>query len=231
MPRMARVVIPDVAHHVTQRGNRREDVFFTDADRQRYLYLLGEYSAKHGLQIMAYCLMSNHVHLVVVPKTSDSLSGALKPVHLRYAQHINWSRNLSGVLWKGRFFSCPLDDGHFWSAVRYVERNPVRAGLVEWAQEYPWSSAAGHCGLRKDPLLSGDLELSDHIGNWSTWLGDEVDEETLTKLRRNTATGRPAGCDGFIDRLESLLGRTLRPKKGGRPRKHNKPSRNASKHG
>lgn len=218
---MARIVIPGVAHHVTQRGNRQEDVFFSDADRQRYLYLLGEYSALHELQILAYCLMPNHVHLVAVPETPASLSGALRPVHLRYAQHINWSRDLSGVLWQGRFYSCPMDDRHFWSAVRYVEQNPVRAGLVEHAWDYPWSSAAGHCGFRKDPLLSGDLELADNIGDWQAWLGEPEVETTLTKLRRSTATGRPAGNDSFINRLEKLLGRTLRPKKGGRPRKKN----------
>lgn len=228
---MARVAIPGVAHHVTQRGNRRENVFFGDVDRQKYLYLLGEYSARHGLQIMAYCLMTNHVHLVAVPKTADSLSGALKPVHLRYAQHINWSRNISGLLWRGRFFSCPLDDKHFWAAVRYVERNPVRAGLAERAEDYLWSSAAGHCGMRKDPLLSGDLELADHVADWSAWLCDEDDKAILARLRRNTSTGRPAGNEEFIDRLEAMLGRVLRPKKGGRPRKHKKISRKGQKHG
>ncbi|HUU58732.1 MAG TPA: transposase, partial [Phycisphaerae bacterium] len=116
MPRIARVIVPGCAHHVTQRGNRREDVFFTDVDRRRYLELLGEYAAEYRLAVQAYCLMSNHVHLVVVPFDSPSLSGALKPLHLRYAQHVNRTRGLTGRLWQGRFFSCPLDEEHLWAA-------------------------------------------------------------------------------------------------------------------
>jgi len=112
MPRMARVVIPGCPHHLTQRGNRREDVFFTAADRQRYLELLGEYAEKHGLAVQAYCLMTNHVHLVVVPRAEASLAAALKPVHMRYAQHVNWTQHIGGRLWQGRFFSCPLDEEH-----------------------------------------------------------------------------------------------------------------------
>ena len=132
MPRMARVVIPGCPHHLTQRGNRREDVFFTAADRQRYLELLAEYAEKHGLAVQAYCLMTNHVHLVVVPRAEASLGAALKPVHMRYAQHVNWTQHIGGRLWQGRFFSCPLDEEHLWAAVRYVECNPVRAGMGEW---------------------------------------------------------------------------------------------------
>jgi putative transposase len=130
MPRIARVVVPGCPHHVTQRGNRREDVFFADEDRRVYLSLLGQYAVKHGLAVQAYCLMTDHVHLVVVPKTSRSLSGALKPLHTRYTQHVNRRAAVSGRLWQGRFYSCPLDEQHVWTAVRYVERNPVRAGMV-----------------------------------------------------------------------------------------------------
>ena len=146
MPRMARVVIPGVPHHVTQRGNRGEEVFFCDDDRRRYLDLLAKYGAKHGLAVHAYCLMTNHVHLVVVPETAESLAAALKPLHLRHAQELNHRLNISGILWQGRFHSTPLDERHFWAAVRYVERNPVRTGMVEHAWDYPWSSAAAHCG-------------------------------------------------------------------------------------
>jgi len=219
MPRMARVVIPGIAHHVTQRGHRREDVFFSDADRRRYLELLGQYASEHALAVQAYCLMTNHLHLIVVPATPESLSRALKPVHLRYAQETNHRRQVSGVLWGGRFFSCPLDERHFWSAVRYVERNPVRAGLERQAWRYPWSSAAAHCGLRRDPLLSGELEQSDEIGHWQSWLCDEDDEEALATLRRCTRTGRPAGGESFVKKLEALCGRLLRPKPAGRRRR------------
>jgi putative transposase len=252
MPRRARIVIPDCPHHlptwrlaccrrragrqagVTQRGNRREEVFFTDADRQRYLALLNTYADTHGLAIHAYCLMSNHLHLVATPRTQASLAGALRPVFLRYAQHVNWTQQLSGRLWQGRFFSCPLDERHFWEAVRYaclparrqegrqVERNPVRARVVRKAERYPWSSAAAHCGLRADPLLADAEQLSQRVGDWSAWLREGEDEAMVSSIRRSTRTGRPAGSDGFIARLERLLGRALRPKKGGRPRKHKK---------
>jgi putative transposase len=215
---MARVVIPGVPHHVTQRGNRGEDVFSGDADRRRYLALLGEYGAKHGLAVQAYCLMTNHVHLVVVPETADSLSATLKPVHLRHAQELNRRLNIIGILWQGRFHSTPLDEKHFWAAVRYVERNPVRAGMVERAWDYPWSSAAAHCGLRGDALLSGDLECADHVGDWQAFLQDE-DDHVVEALRKTTRTGRPAGSEEFVAQLERLVGRKLRPGKAGRPTK------------
>ena len=135
MPRIARVVVPGVPHHVTQRGNRREDIFFRDADRRRFLQLFLEYSQKHGLATLAYCLMTNHVHFVCIPHRPQTLADTFKPVNLRYAQHVNWTQNLSGRLWQGRFFSCALDDEHLWAAIRYVERNPVRAKMVPMAQQ------------------------------------------------------------------------------------------------
>lgn len=224
MPRMARVVIPDAPHHITQRGNRSEDVFFKDVDRLRYLKLLGEYAAKHDLAIWAYCLMTNHVHLVVVPGQVESLSRTFRPLHHQYAQEVNQRLGLAGHLWQGRFFSCPLDDRHFWTAVRYVERNPVQAGIVEKAEDYRWSSAATHCGMRADTLLSGQLESSDEIADWSAWLRDagEQDERIVRRLRMCTRTGRPAGDETFLDKLEAITGRILRAKPGGRPKKQPK---------
>jgi len=220
MPRMPRVVIPAVPHHVTQRGNRREAVFFADLDRQKYVQLLLEHSASGGLTTLAYCLMTNHVHLVCVPRQAASLAGALGPVNLRYAQHVNRTQRLTGRLWQGRFFSCALDDPHLWAAIRYVERNPVRAGLVARAEDYPWSSAAAHCGLRRDPLLA---PLPDGVGpptgQWSDWLTDPDDPKALATLRLNTGTGRPAGDKGFVAKLEAMVGRTLWPKPVGRPKK------------
>ncbi len=222
MPRIGRIVIPGVPHHVTQRGNRGEDVFFCDDDRLRYLELLVQYSAMHALAIHAYCLMTNHLHLIVVPRNPDSLAAALKPVHLRYAQELNRRSATSGYVWGGRFFSCPLDRQHFWSAVRYVERNPVRARIVRKAQRYRWSSAPAHCGLRKDALLSRRLEKAAHVGDWSAWLREAEDPKQLEQLRACTRTGRPAGNAKFVKKLERACGRILRPKPRGRPRKKKK---------
>jgi putative transposase len=218
MPRMARVVIPGIPHHVTQRGNRRQQVFFNDADRQRYLELLQEYSSKHSLEILAYSLMLNHVHAVCVPSQSDSLALALKPVHSRHAQRINWKHGFNGRLWQGRYFSCPLDEAHSWAAIRYVERNPVRAGIVRRAEDYPWSSAAAHCGLRCDPLISPlPLERVIGIRDWSAWLAEEDGAKMLSVMRLCTRAGRPIGSDEFVARLESLAGRSLQRKPVGRP--------------
>jgi putative transposase len=216
---MARVIVPGVAHHVTQRGNRGEKVFFTVADRGRYLELLHDYANKHQLQVLAYCLMGNHVHLVAVPEASSSLADVLKPVHLRYAQHVNWTRHQTGRLWQGRFFSCPLDEAHCLAAIRYVELNPVRAKLVDKAEVYQFSSAAGHVGLRADPILTHDHEIEDAVGDWSQWLREKEDQLTFAGIRQCTRTGRPLGSPSFIDLLEHKLKRILRPRLGGRPRK------------
>ena len=219
MPRIARVVFAGVPHHITQRGNRRADVFWTDDDRQKYLALLHEYAARHQLLVWAYCLMTNHVHFVAVPGRAESLAATFKPVDMRYSQYVNQTQRLTGHLWQGRPFSCPLDDEHLWVAVRYVERNPVRVGLVPRAEEYPWSSAAAHCGLRRDPLVSGALERRGVVENWAPWLAEPDEEQVLEKLRRQTRNGRPLGAPAFVCHLETLAGRLLAAKPVGRPKK------------
>jgi putative transposase len=220
MPRLARAVCALVPHHITQRGNRREDVFFTDEDRQAYLGWLRDYAKKSDVEVLAYCLMSNHVHLVAVPKTEEGLQWALKPLHMRYAQRINRARGWKGHLWQGRFFSSALDDEYLWAAIRYVERNPVRAKLVRKAENYPWSSAAAHCGLRADPVLTDSTSWRrrfDGIGNWSAWLAEGDEPVKLDILRRNADKGLPCGGAKFIHKLERISGRLLRYRPIGRP--------------
>jgi putative transposase len=220
MSRIARIVVPGFPHHVTQRGNRWADTFETDEDREAYLRFLKKYCAKRSLSVWAYCLMSNHVHLVVVPQKEASLSRALRDAHAVYAMYFNSRTRLSGHVWQGRFFSCPLDESHLWAVVRYVELNPVRAGLVERAEDYPWSSAAAHCALRSDSVLSKEFPPAGVIENWQDWLGKGGhDDETHDAIRQQTRTGRPCGSSKFLDQVENLLDRMLRPKKGGRPRK------------
>ena len=219
MPRIARVVVPMLPHHVTQRGNRRADVFFDDDDRRRYLFFLARYAERHGLAIWAYCLMPNHVHFVAVPSAAESLGRAFRDAHQAYATWLNRKMHERGHLWQGRFFSCVLDDPHLWAAVRYVERNPVRAGLVERAEDWSWSSAAAHCGMRTDELLS-PVQMPWPVPDWSAYLGDDSEAETAA-IRRQTTTGRPCGSGTFIESIESALSRCLRPRKPGpRPRKH-----------
>ena len=213
------MVAPGVPYHITQRGNRREDVFFCEGDRTLYLKLLVEYGRKHGLAVKGYCLMTNHIHLVAVPERETSLCDVLKPVHLRYAQHVNWTRGLTGHVWQGRFFSCALDEAHYIAALRYVERNPVRAGLVEQAEDYPWSSAAGHCGLRED-LFAPEAELlAEAAGDWRTFLKEAGEDADADRLRLHTRTGRPLGGTLFLTLLEAYLKRPVRPRRPGRKRK------------
>jgi putative transposase len=219
MARLARIVVPGFPHHVTQRGNRRATVFHNDDARREYLALFQHYARKHGVAVWAYCLMPNHVHFVVVPRTEQSLARAFQGAHTAFAQRVNKRRGESGHLWQGRFFSCPLDEAHTWAAVRYVERNPVRAKLARRAEDFAWSSAAAHCGRRADELLSPEFPPRGLIADWSAWLRAPEEARQEESLRRQTHVGRPCGSPDFLARLEGLLERVLRPGKRGRKKK------------
>lgn len=222
MPRVRRATLPGIPHHVTQRGNRRGPVFFADADRREYLRLLREYADGHAVQVLAYCLMSNHVHLVVIPGKADGLHRMLRPLHMRHAQRLNRARGWKGHLWQGRYFSSMLDDRHLWEAIRYVELNPVRARMVDRAEDYPWSSAWAHCGRTFDPVLAEDpawLRRLEGIPDWSAWLSAGERPDHVETLRRNAEKGFPCGSDEFVEQLEATTGLVLRPLRRGRPRK------------
>ena len=222
MPRSSRVVIEGCAHHVTQRGNNQQDVFFVDEDRRVFLALLAEAAERFDLTVDGYCLMTNHVHLVVTPGRQDSLASALKRTNQLYAQYVNRLHGRSGHVWQDRFFSCPLDQTHRWRALVYIERNPVRARLCGKAWSWPWSSAAGHCG-RDDS--TGLLDLSRwhrqmDASRWRALLTRDDDQQQLSRLRLCTSRGRPLGSDKFVAKLETILGRRLRPLPHGRPAKN-----------
>jgi putative transposase len=222
MPRIARSVFPHLPHHVTQRGNRGEDVFFDDEDREVYLLWLREYALDHGVEVAAYCLMTNHIHLILTPSTEDGLQKVLKPLHMRYAQRLNRARHQLGHVWQGRYFSSALDGDYFRAALRYVERNPVRARMVRKAENYRWSSARGHCGLAVDPVLSPKakwLKDWDDISNWSQWLAEPDEEQALLILRRNAMMGLPCGGETFLKKLERHSERNLHFKPRGRPKR------------
>ena len=207
-----------VPHHVTQRGNRRQRVFLSRGDESAYLALLRDCATRHDIEIIAYCLMPNHVHLIVVPSTNDGLHRALKAAHGRYAQRINRIKEQKGHFWQGRYFSSPLDGDYFLNAVRYVELNPVRAGLVNSAEDYRWSSAAFHCGRRSDPLLKmgAKPEHLAGIANWSRWLAEGIADDTLVTLRNHASQNLPCGSPQFIAALEQSTGRCLRYRPPGR---------------
>jgi putative transposase len=215
MPRMARVVVPNIPHHVTQRGNRRQTTFFSDDDYRLYCQLLGAQCARCAVQVWAYCLMPNHVHLVLIPAQSEGLRRSLAETHRRYTLHVNVRKDWRGYLWQGRFASYPLDEHHLHAAVRYIELNPVRAGLCDKAADWPWSSARAHLLGRDDGLVTVAPMLA-LIGNWSQYLSQHGSTEEQDNLRRHVQSGRPLGSNEFIDRLEGLTGRCLRVAKPGR---------------
>ena len=222
MPRLARIVSLGVPHHVTQRGNRREDVFFTDEDRVAYLEWMRESCARHRVAVLAYCLMTNHIHVIVVPPRHNALENVFRPLHTRYAQRVNRARKWKGHLWQGRFFSSALDELYLWAALRYVERNPVRARIVRKAENYPWSSAAAHCGLRESRTLTNDqywLTQFQSVGNWSKWLAEGDQPDQIEVLRRHVARGLPCGSETFVRKLERIAGQALRYRPRGRPKK------------
>jgi putative transposase len=214
MARLARIVVPGAPHHVTQRGNRRMDVFFSDDDREAYLEILHELARKHGLSILAYCLMTNHVHLLAVPVKEESLALAVGWTHNQYTRRINFANNWRGYLWQGRFHSCPLDDRGAVAAMRYIELNPVRAGLVKYAEQWPWSSAAAHAKGKADRIIVRN-RIEFPPNEWRDFLREGVEDDELRRLRRHTRTGRPMGDEAFIAKVERLVGRTVRRGKPG----------------
>ncbi len=221
MPRIARVIVPGCPHHLIQRGNRRQRVFFSEEDKAFYLILLGRLARLCGISIWAYCLMENHVHLVAVPKAEDSFARGIGELHRRYTLVINTREGWRGFLWQGRFLSYPLDETYCYSAVRYVERNPVRAGLVARAEMYEWSSARAHVRRETHPLLA-PFPLQKAIPDWSAYLGQKESANEIDEFRQHERTGRPLGNNEFVRRLEALTGRVLVPRPKGRPRKNGK---------
>lgn len=217
MPRAARLVVPGYPHHVTQRGNRRQRTFFEESDYIAYLELIRSLKDEAGVQIWAYCLMPNHVHFIAVPARAESLASLFGKTHARYSKRVNQANKWSGHLWQQRFHSVVMDEPHVLAAVRYVELNPVRAGLSGVAEDWPWSSARGHLGEASDPLLAIE-PMQRRILNWRQYLSEETDHELEDMIRKKTHSGQPAGGAGFVERLERLTGRNLRPRKVGRPR-------------
>jgi putative transposase len=215
MARFARVVVPGVPHHVTQRGNRRLETFFDDGDYRAYIDLLAEYCAAAEVAVWAYCLMPNHVHLILVPQDADGLRKALGEAHRRYTRRVNFREGWRGHLWQERFHSFAMDEGHMLAAARYVELNPVRAGLARQARDWRWSSARAHLAGRDDGLVTV-APLLELVPDWRGFLAGGLEEDALEVLRRHARTGRPLGAPAFLERLEARLGRALRPGKRGR---------------
>ena len=220
MPRTARIVIPGLSYHVTQRGNNGQDVFLQEEDRRAYLRLLAKYARRFRLEVRGWCLMTNHLHLIVMPWSDTSLARALGVISQLHAQRMNTLHGRKGHLWQDRFYSCAMDESHAVAAMRYVEQNPVRAKLTNLAWTYAWSSAAAHVG-GDDPwgLLDLDTWRKDWSAkDWRRMLKAGLDDVSVQAIRRTTSRGRPQGSEDFVSKVESLLGRRVRPLPVGRQR-------------
>ncbi|MBU1024234.1 transposase, partial [bacterium] len=213
-----RIIIPDIPYHVTQRGNNGQDVFFSNEDRIRYLKWFVQYSSRYKFDIIAYCLMTNHVHFVGIPLKSDSISRTFQVVNMMHTQSINKAKARKGHLWHSRFYSSPMDEKHAWLAVRYVEQNPVRAGIVDHAANYIWSSAKAHCEMTNDPVLSIGKEPDGMFDSWSEILGDVIKQDVVEQIRGCTMRGLPYGEWEFVKRVSSKMGLKTTKSKPGRPR-------------
>ncbi|MEI7817738.1 MAG: transposase [Desulfuromonadales bacterium] len=217
MARLPRLVVPGYPHHLTQRGVRSMAVFTSDDDRISYLSFVAEECKRHSVEVLAWCLMTNHVHFIAVPATEQSLARAFGEAHRRYTRMKNFAEGVRGYLFQGRFSSSVLDQSHLLAAVRYVELNPVRAGMAQQAEEYVWSSTRFHLGLVGNDPLVADSNLLGLVPNWEDFLRRD-DGGTERLVAAATRTGRPAGDEVFLDKVEAVTGRNMRRKMAGRPK-------------
>jgi putative transposase len=219
MARIARAVAPGFPHHVIQRGNRRQQTFFNNEDYLAYQELMAEWCARYHVEIWAYCLMPNHIHLIAVPETKDGLNSAIGEAHRRYTRRVNFREGWRGHLWQGRFSSFIMEERYLFACTRYVELNPVRAGMVKNPEEWRWSSARPHMKGQDDILVKVDPLRRMIGGHWETFLAVDTPEPEMELLRKHERTGRPLGEDGFLDTMERFLGRRLKPRRPGPKRK------------
>jgi REP-associated tyrosine transposase len=223
MARIARVVVPDLPHHVTQRGNRRERVFFEDGDYGYYLHLVSTAARRADTAIWAYCLMPNHVHFIMTPSSPDGLRATFAEAHRRYTSVVNSRRGQTGHLWQGRFASTVMDERHLLAAARYIAMNPVRAGLAPRAADWRWSSVGAHLAGRDDRAVQV-APLLERVGDFAEFLDEPSDEAAVLALRASSSTGRPAGAPDWVARLEAQAGRRLTPgRRGPKPRPRAEP--------
>lgn len=214
MARRPRVVIPGQAHHVIQRGNRRQNVFFSAKDKDRYLEILKNHLVYFHVKMWAYCLMDNHVHLVLVPECAEGLAKVVGNTHCKYTREINKRERWRGYLWQGRFKSLVVHDSYLYHLLRYVENNPVRAKMVKEAGKYRWSSAKSHIKGCLDGLIS-ECWLVKEIEDWKEYLREPDDIERLKAIREHSNTERPLGSDAFLDFLENHYQVSVRRRKPG----------------
>ena len=219
MARLSRITVPGLPHHVTQRGNRRQALFAEPGDYALYRDLLAERCRANGVACWAYCLMPNHVHLILAPRTPEGLGRALGKAHRRYSSFVNARARATGHLFQGRFSSVVMDEDHLMAAARYVALNPVRARLVARAEDWPWSSARAHLAGRDDGLVEVAPLIVRCGGRFADLIATEPPASAIAALRAAETIGRPLGSPAFLDRVAALSGRDPRPAKRGRKRR------------
>ena len=190
MPRIARVVLPGELYHVTQRGNYRQKVFFDDQDRVVYLKYLEKYALKYELKIYAFCLMDNHVHLIVSPCHDKSMAFVFRVTHQKYSLYLNKRLKEFGHRWQSRFYSCLLLGDHIQRALRYVERNPVRAGIANNPWQYAWSSARAHVGIKYKIITLKEINKYIEASSWEKYITQDDQEKDLDNIRIGTIQGK-----------------------------------------
>ncbi|MGC6327883.1 transposase [Rhizorhabdus sp. FW153] len=221
MARLARFILPGTPHHVTQRGNGRQQTFFGDDDYAAYRDLLAEHCAAHGVAVWSWVLMPNHVHLILVPEHPDSLRRALSKVHRAYAGRIHAREKRTGHFWQGRFGCVAMDEDHLLAALRYVALNPVRARLAARPQDWRWSSVHALLDPATGDGLTDTAAVIERVPDFAAMLQSGEDEARSTLLRRSESTGRPLGDAAFLDHIEATLGRDPKPGKRGPKTKDN----------
>lgn len=221
MSRKLRFAPPHYPLHITQRGNYRQQVFFSDEDRHEFLALLDHHADLRQVKIHGHVLMTNHIHLVATSQVEHGLSRFMQHLTGQYAQYLHGRLNRRGRLWQSRFYSCVLDASHFLTALAYVDLNPVRARMVGRAEDYAWSSAAAHSGVAAPAAWLDLASLHQHIAPaaWQERLRQAQPRGDLAALRRATQTESPLGEPGFVEELETKFGVKLRPQPPGRPTK------------
>ena len=214
MSRIARLVVPGLPHHITQRGNGRRQVFYNDADYLTFRDLLAASCKEANVACWAYVLMPNHIHAILVPKDEDGLRAALAPVHRRYAGMINARQKKTGHFWQGRYGAAVMDESHLVAAFHYIMRNPVEAGLAATPAKYKWSSAAAYLRGVDDGLTQTRPMLS-RLPDIKSFLNCEGIDLNELIVRDDETIGRPRGDAKFIRSLERKTGRDLMPDKRG----------------
>ncbi|OGQ13429.1 MAG: hypothetical protein A2026_03355 [Deltaproteobacteria bacterium RBG_19FT_COMBO_46_12] len=220
MPRIARIIGVGYPHHIIQRGNNREKVFLDRRDYERYLSFLSKYSEEKKAAVLAYCLMSNHIHLLVRPSEIEALPKMMQGITLCYSKYFNGENGRTGRLWECRYHSSVVDgDSYLWTVSKYIENNPVRAGIVKRPEDYPYSSARAHILGRNDPLLKEPLFVRSELKEYERFIRSEEDKKTIEEIRKQTRLGKPLGNGSFLNTLSEKLGCSLSFRPKGRPRK------------